>query len=130
MCVAECCGIDAYDFSPIQIASYITMWQGLPDEKEITTIRNQLAAIKANYGSAGGSSSGVTIEEMNHAFAAAEIDVFTDEISENLEIALKLVVESETLSYKNENHGAQPGSRANDHTCHGSCSEQHAPRHV
>ena len=27
-------------------------------------------------------------------------------------------------------NGAQPGSRANDHTCHESCSEQHASRHV
>ena len=100
MCVAACCGIDAYDFSPIQIASYITMWCGTPEEKEINTIRSQIAAIKANYGSEGGSGSGVTIEEMNQGFTAAEIDIFTDEISANLEIALKLVIESEALRYK------------------------------
>jgi hypothetical protein len=100
ICVAECCGIDAYDFSPVQIASYLTMWRGALDEKEINTIRSQIAAIKSNYGSEGGSDSGVTIEEMNQGFTAAEIDIFMDEISYNLEIALKLVTESETLRYK------------------------------
>ena len=100
ICVAGCCGIDAYDFSPIQIASYLTMWRGSPDEKEIKTIRNQISDIKANYGNAGGSSLGVTIEEMNQIFTAEEIDLFTGEISANLEIALKLITESETLRYK------------------------------
>jgi len=28
------------------------------------------------------------------------------------------------------NHSAEPCARANDHSCHGSCSEQHAPRQL
>ena len=100
ICEAACCGIDAYDFSPVQIASYLTMWRGAPDEKEIKTIRSQITDIKSNYGSAGASGSGVTIEEMNQIFTATEVDVFSDEISANLEIAMKLIMESEALRYK------------------------------
>jgi hypothetical protein len=29
---------------------------------------------------------------------------------------------------RNENHRAEPGATANEHACHGLCSEQHTPR--
>ena len=45
MCVAECCGVDAYDFSPVHIASYITMYRGQPDASEIRTLRGQIDAL-------------------------------------------------------------------------------------
>ena len=90
ICVAECCGIDAYDFSPVHVASYLLMWEGKPNEQNLTKLRAQLEALKANYGSKGASSIGVTIDEMNQGFTGVEIDSLVDELTANLDIALQI----------------------------------------
>ncbi|RYG69650.1 hypothetical protein EON80_09430 [bacterium] len=92
MCDPLCCGIDAYDFSPIQIASALTMWEGLPNEKEVEGVRSQLAEIekRANAG-------GLTIEEMNQIFTAEQAHELVAEIRANMEIALDLIRQSESL---------------------------------
>ena len=102
ICVAECCGVDAYDFSPVQIASYLTMWRGAPDPEEIARLQEQVAMLRANYGIGGKSDSGITIDEMNQSFTAEEIDALTAEIVANLEVALDLVAASESRRFKNE----------------------------
>jgi hypothetical protein len=100
MCVAECCGIDAHDFSPIQIASYLTMWRGCPDESEIRTIRTQIRALKSSYGSKSGCEQTTTFEDMNQIFSGGEIDSLADELLENIDVALRLIEQSETQRYK------------------------------
>jgi len=97
ICVAECCGVDAYDFSPIQIASYLTMYRGKPDASEVRTLRGQIEAHRANCGVASGR--GATIEEMNQRFTAEEIERLTDELLANLEVALNLIEISERRRY-------------------------------
>ena len=97
ICVAECCGLDAYDFSPIQIASYLTMYRGKVDYSEVEKLRSQLGALRANYGVGGVSGSGVTLEEMNQIFIVEEIEGLAREMLANLDIALSLIEESETL---------------------------------
>lgn len=108
ICVAECCGSDAYDFSPIQIASYLTMCRGKPDASEVRTLRGQIDAIRANYGLAGASGRGVILEEMNQGFTAEQIEALASELSANMDIALKLVEKSEELRYRNAEPGAAP----------------------
>jgi len=49
------------------------------------------------------------------------------EISES-EASLIVLIIYTPPEPENENHGAQPGIRANDHSCHGLCSEPHEPR--
>lgn len=100
ICVAECCGIHAYDFSPIHVASYLLMFRGLVDPSEVKQLRVQLAALKANYGTKGASARGVTLDEMNQDFTAEEIDSLVNEIETNLEVALKLVEDSESKRYR------------------------------
>ena len=95
ICVAECCGIDAYDFSPVHIASYLLMWEGKPNESNLIKLRAQLEALKSNYGSKGASSNGVTIDDMNQRFSGIEIDNLVDEITENMEIALQICEKAE-----------------------------------
>ena len=101
ICIPECCGIDAYDFSPIHIASYLIMYRGKIDNKEISDLRNQLETLKANYGSSGASDKGVTIDEMNQGFSGEEVDSLVDEILTNLNIAIKLAEKSEIERYEN-----------------------------
>jgi hypothetical protein len=99
ICVAECCGIDAFDFSPIHIASYLLMWEGKPNPNTVAKLRSQLASLKANYGSSCASASGVTIYDMNQGFTGAEIDALVDEITGNLDVALRLCAEAEGQRY-------------------------------
>lgn len=101
MCVAECCGVDAYDFSPLHIASYLTMYRGEPDASEIHTLRRQIDAIRENYGVSGASGGGVTIEGMNQCFTAEQIEALASELSANLDVALELVEIGETRRYRN-----------------------------
>lgn len=100
ICVAECCGIHAYDFSPIHIASYLLIQRGSVDLSEVVQIRVQLAGLKANYGTKGASARGVTLDDLNQEFTAEEIDSLVDEIEANLAVALKLVGESEGKRYR------------------------------
>jgi hypothetical protein len=106
ICVAECCGIDAYDFSPIHIASSLLMWEGKPNPERVAKLRSQLDALRANYGRAAAISSGVTIDDMNHLFSAAEVEALVDEIAANLEIALQLCVHVESTRFKSTEQGA------------------------
>src|SRR5262249_19742602 len=91
ICVAECCGIDAFDFSPIHIASFLILYLGGSDAREVSKLREQLAALKANYGSSGASDRVVTLDEFNQRFSEAEVDALVDKILENLEVALGLI---------------------------------------
>jgi hypothetical protein len=102
LCVAGCCGRDAYDFSPIHIASFLSMWSVTPDPKVVAALREQIATLRTNYGSGGASGSEVVIDEMNQCFTAEEIDTLTGEIAANLAVALDLMAESEKGRFKNE----------------------------
>ncbi len=101
--------MDAYDFSPIQIASYLTMYRGKPDVPAVRTLRDQIAALRANYGLSGASGRGVTIEEMNQGFTAEQIQALTSELLEKMDVALSLIDKSEKLRYRN----AEPDGPAN-----------------
>jgi hypothetical protein len=100
ICVAECCGIDAYDFSPVHIASYLILWEGKPNESNLEELRAQLETLKLNYGSKGASSHGATIDDMNQRFSGIEIDNLVDEITENLEIALQICEHAEAARFR------------------------------
>lgn len=99
ICVAECCGVDAYDFSPIQIASYLTMYRGKPDDSELQTLRGQIEALCSNYGAAGASECGVIIDQMNQVFSAEQIQKLASELLANLDVALNLIQASEEQRY-------------------------------
>lgn len=95
ICVAECCGIDAYDFSPIHMASYLTMYGGKIDPSGLKTLIGQIEALKANYGSGQASEGGATFDDLNASLTAAAVDSLADELLANLAVAVKLVEISE-----------------------------------
>ena len=99
VCVAECCGIDAYDFSPIHIASFLIMWRGKPDTSEIHKLRGQIEALRENYGSTGASGNGLIIEEMNQSLTPEQVDAMANELLANMEVALNLIEVSEKSRY-------------------------------
>ena len=100
LCAAECCGLDAYDFSPVHIASYLTLWSGTVDRSEVQTLRVQIGALRANYGISGPSGRGATFEEMNQKFSAVEIEELATELLVNIDVALSLIEESEARRFR------------------------------
>jgi len=100
ICVAECCGIHAYDFSPIHIASYLLMYRGCPDDSEIGVLLGQIEELKAKYGVAAPNRSSVIFDDLNQVFTPEEIARWTDKLLTNIEVALVLIEKSEALQYK------------------------------
>lgn len=100
LCVAECCGADAYDFSPVHIASFLLMWEGKPNPDTLTRLRGQLDALKANYGTAGASADGAAIDDMNQSFTGEQIDRLVDEISTNLNLAVQICDGAERTRFR------------------------------
>lgn len=100
ICVPECCGVDAYDFSPIQIASYLTMHRGSPDENEIQSLRSQINTLRMNYGIAGLIDKGTSIAGMNQNFSAEQIEVLANELLANIDVALNLIENSESQRFR------------------------------
>jgi hypothetical protein len=88
--------MDAYDFSPIQIASYLSMWSGVPSDKDIEILLNQLADLKTKYEDA----KEITVEEMNHIFDEAGLSIFIEEITANIHVARDLIARSEALRWR------------------------------
>jgi hypothetical protein len=43
-CVSECCGIEAYDFSLVHVASYLSAFSGVISDDDIRSIEDQLDA--------------------------------------------------------------------------------------
>lgn len=93
--VAECCGIGAFDFSPVHIASFLIMWEGKPRDNDLRKLRAQLDELKRNYGLNGAISPGVAITELNQYLSGKEIDILVDEISYNLKLALQICEQAE-----------------------------------
>lgn len=107
LCVAECCGIDAYDFNPVHIASFLLMYRGAVDAAEVSLLRTQLMVLKANYGSRGARAVGVTLHELNQGFSGQEIDALVEMISVNLNTALSLAATNESsITKESGQHGA------------------------
>jgi hypothetical protein len=91
LCVSQCCGIDAYDFSPIHIASYLILTRGSPDRSEVAQIQAQLATLRVNYGSSGVSARGATFEDLNQIFSGEDIDSFVQLLLTNIDRALIMI---------------------------------------
>ncbi|WDE95561.1 DUF6331 family protein [Lentisphaera profundi] len=91
ICLSDCCGIDAYDFSPIHIASYLISTTGGIEDKELEELRNQLKQLRETCGTQNHTAQKVTIEEINQILTPQDLDQLIDEIENNLEFAIELI---------------------------------------
>jgi len=102
-CVKECCGVSAFDFSPVHIASWLHQSSGESTEESINLLRDQLEDLRVQFGS--GSSSEVyesDENEMNQDFTPQEIDLLVDQVSTNLKHAIELNEKSNFVQWKPE----------------------------
>ncbi|WP_252349173.1 DUF6331 family protein [Ochrobactrum sp. BTU1] len=97
VCEATCCGRDAFDFSPIHMASFLLRYNCEIDVDQIEQINSQLASLKRESIDAIKNEKVITIDEMNQIFTGEQLAEICSELSDNLLLAPKIVSFAEKL---------------------------------
>jgi hypothetical protein len=100
-CVAECCGIDAFDFSPLHIASYISAYTRRIDESEIAAWEAEIHKAKEMVIGLPAHEDGYvcSVAGMNQYFRAAEFERFMAELRHSIHAAPQLLALSIQLEF-------------------------------
>ena len=103
LCVKECCGIEAFDFSPIHMASWLQHSRGESTEETLGKLREQLDDFRIRFGS-GSNSDGYESEdgEMNQCFSPEQVDQLATQLATNLKYAVELKDKSNVVEWKPE----------------------------
>lgn len=101
-CVAGCCGIDAFDFSPLHIASHLSAFTGAISASDVDSVRSELAALLERAAALEPDSDGLacTVAGMNQCFTMEALQRLGDEIALGLELAPRVLEFSEELRRK------------------------------
>ena len=101
LCVKECCGIEAFDFSPVQIAAWLDQIKDRPTSQAVSEIETGLDDFRIEHGP-GGSNEGYESpeDEMNQIFSAEQVVSLTDQIQTNLKAGVELLKRSQVASWR------------------------------
>jgi hypothetical protein len=91
LCVIECCGLDACDFSPIHIASYCLSREPRYPSRVANEIIEQAKTLKANYGSKGASARGIAIDEINERLSGQRVDKLAETLEQQTTLAIAVL---------------------------------------
>lgn len=97
VCEATCCGRDAFDFSPIHMASFLLRYNCGIDVDQIEQINSQLRDLNRESIDAIKNEKAITIAEMNQIFTGEQLAELCSELSDNLLLAPKIVSFAERL---------------------------------
>lgn len=89
VCVAECCGLAAFDFSPIYMASCLLHAYGQITDPTVQEIRTTIQLWRKTHGTPSGK--GYNSEEMGENLSAAQVDAFCDMLERNVMVAVGLI---------------------------------------
>jgi hypothetical protein len=100
-CVAECCGIDAFDFSPLLIASYASIFTCGALEAEIAEWERLLTETEELTRDLTPDNHGYicSIAGVNQCFTSDSLNEFIGELRYNMRTSLKVLELSEQLRY-------------------------------
>ncbi len=78
MCVAECCGIGAFDFSPLHITSHLSAFTGTISEADLSKVEAEIDAMVSHAVTFSPDQSGniCSIEGMNQYFTEMMLTVW------------------------------------------------------
>jgi len=97
VCEAACCGRDAFDFSPIHMASFLLRYNCRIDGMQIEQIKSQLSDLKKECLEAAIKKQSVTIREMNQIFTGEQLAELCSEITEKLSLAPEIASYAEKI---------------------------------
>jgi len=97
--MADCCGLQAFDFSPIRIAAFIELQEVI--QPVIGILGEQLMLFKQECGSEADHGGGSNSQGLfGRALTGNEVDSLVAELVYNLGRALDLKVESDAVRWK------------------------------
>ncbi len=107
-CVHECCGIDAYDFSPLHIAAHISSYTGVIRESDIAEIQKEIDDLLQQVLAMPRTSALPDefkdylcfIKGMNHWFSAKTLNKFAEELKYNMKVAIQVLELSDKLRFE------------------------------
>jgi hypothetical protein len=93
ICLAECCGIDAFDFSPLHVASYLSAYSGQITQADLATWESELRKLEELAANLIPNEDGFicSVEGMNQYFSRTEFDAFIAKLRHSIEVAPKVV---------------------------------------
>lgn len=98
-CVAECCGIDAYDFSPLHIASHMSAFSGAISESDIADIESEIDCMCSEAAQLRPDPSGLvcSLSGMNQYFTRDSLESFAIELKRGIRLAPTVLEFAEKL---------------------------------
>jgi hypothetical protein len=98
-CVAECCGRDAFDFSPLHFASFLSAYTGQITEHDIGVWEQQVDLFEESVAGLTPNAEGFvcSIKGMNQFFRRDDLDALLAELRNSIRVAPQVVELSERL---------------------------------
>ncbi|OYV06384.1 MAG: hypothetical protein CFE26_06590 [Verrucomicrobiales bacterium VVV1] len=97
--MADCCGLQAFDFSPIRIAAFIELQEVVSPVTD--NLRVQLTLFKQECGAESGNGGGSISQGLfGRALTGSEVDSLVAELDYNLSRALDLKIESDAVRWR------------------------------
>lgn len=106
-CAAECCGISAFNFSPLNIAFFFTVNELKPEcvtKEDVARVKREVKRLKSNsvnHTSVSGTDFGF-LKPLRSSVNKQEFAAMCEEIEHNIDIARELVLEMQKKRYKND----------------------------
>jgi hypothetical protein len=104
-CVAQCCGLEAFNFSPLNIAFFFTVNELKPEciskenvirvKKELKNLqKNSLTLTEDKHGDIG------FLKAIKRPISRQQLKYLCEEIEHNIDVARNLVLDMQTKRYK------------------------------
>jgi hypothetical protein len=98
-CVAGCCGIDAFDFSPLHVASFMSSYTGRISPSDIAELEAEIMKFEASFAEMLPNEDGYvcSVVGMNQYFTRASFNAFIAELRHNIRVSPLVLERSEQL---------------------------------
>lgn len=105
-CVAACCGISAFVFSPLHVASYLCSYTGQITAADLAVWEAEIAKFERETAALPPTTEGYVcvIESMNQYFTREDLAALVAELRHSLAAAPELLALSDELSFPTPTH--------------------------
>lgn len=101
-CVAGCCGINAFDFTPLHIASHISTHSRAISRDDIQKYETEIDELERRVATLAPDEDGYVchIPEMNQHFRTGEFAAFIEELRHNLRVSPQILALSDSIELR------------------------------
>ncbi|MCX6849169.1 MAG: DUF6331 family protein [Verrucomicrobia bacterium] len=105
-CVADCCGLSAFSFSPLHVASYLCSYTGRITAADLAVWKAEIAKFERETAALPSTPEGFAcvIESMNQYFTREDLAALVAELRHSLAVTPELQAFSDKLSFPTPTH--------------------------